>query len=162
MNLRPLLSNFFLQLLCQIPARGRRFARATTRNRCPLLHASRDQRRARRAGPAKMEMYERYQTNLSVAPVPALDDDAPLPQRHLARLSHSSSVSERSGQVTSTPGAARGLLHSQLQQLNVHEIVNMLLPDSGVPQHSRHPSLPSQPSVSAAAAPDLELSLIHI
>jgi hypothetical protein len=95
-------------------------------------------------------MYEHFQDNLPIPPQPqpchiSLDDDAPLPQRYLARLSNASTGSEGSGNTMTIPGSAQGMLNSQLQRLQLSEIVNMLLPDSGyLPRKDAIPGTPSE------------------
>ena len=67
-------------------------------------------------------------TDMAMVPVPhPADDDAPLPSRHLSRLSETSQTSELSTHaVSATHGAGQGSSH----RMQLAELVNMLLTDT--------------------------------
>ena len=92
---------------------------------------------------------------MTVVPIPCpLEDDGPLPQRNLARLSHASEAA--CSEPTSAPlaGVSRGMLHSQLQKMQLSEVINMLLPADSL--HAARLDALSDPARSSASNDDPE------
>jgi hypothetical protein len=81
------------------------------------------------AGPRKFEqeLHEDFtRPEWSVRAVPCPPEDAPLPSRHLARISQSSEASDLSGHAHTLSGGINGQLH----RLQLSDIVNLMLSDT--------------------------------
>jgi hypothetical protein len=108
------------------------------------------------------KIFHAFEDDLTAVPVPLpLDDDGPLPTRNLARLSHTSMSSDMSAQTAPLSNGSKGLMHSQLQKMQLSEVLNMLLPDG-----SNHNILPSRHDALSATgrssvSDDPELSFVR-
>jgi hypothetical protein len=71
--------------------------------------------------------FQAFEDDFAVVPVPLpADDDGPLPTRNLARLSHTSATSDMSAHTTPLSHGSKILMPSQLQKMQLSEVLNML------------------------------------
>lgn len=105
-------------------------------------------------------MLPHFEDDVTVVPVPCpLEDDGPLPRRNLARLSHASEAAcsdHGSAHTAPLPGGARGMLHSQLQKMQLAEVINMLLPADSTSHVARLDSALPGTARSSASNDDAE------